>query len=140
MKYLADTHIWHRAAFSAELARRPLSDPVLSIWRDESDEIALCDISILELARHLRDAGNPADICMAALGQAVRGLEVLAVDPQIAVRSVALDWPKRKGELQHLDPADRLIVATALAHGLALLSEDEEIIHCAPKWGLTVIS
>ena len=140
MKYLADTPIWHRAIFSAELARRPLSEAVLAIWRDEPDEIALCDISILELSRHLRDDGNPPDVCMAALSQAVRGLEVLAIDPQTAVRSVALDWPRKKGDRQHLDPADRLIVATALAHGLALLSEDEEIIHCAPKWGLTVIS
>ena len=59
MKYLADTHIWHRAIFSAELARRPLSEAVLAVWRDEPDEIALCDISILELSRHLRDDGNP---------------------------------------------------------------------------------
>ena len=140
MKYLADTHIWHRAAFSAEAARLPLSAAVLAIWKSHPDEIAICDISILELARHLRDDGNPADVCMAALSQAVRGLEVLAIDPQTAVRSVSLDWPKKKGQRQHLDPADRLIVATALTHGLALMSEDEEIVHCAPRWGLTVIS
>jgi len=139
MKYLADTHIWHRAIFSAERQRLPLSAAVLSVFETEQEHIALCDISILELARHLLDAGNSEPVSMAALARAVGGLTVLPIDPQTAVRSFALDWRKRNGR-PHRDPADRLIVATALTHGLALLTEDSEIVHAAPQWGLSVIS
>jgi len=50
--------------------------------------------------------------------------QVLPVTPQIAWRSVSLDWA-------HKDPANRLIVATALEHKLTLITHDEEI----SRWG-----
>jgi PIN domain nuclease of toxin-antitoxin system len=49
---------------------------------------------------------------------------VLPVTAQIAWRSVSLDWT-------HKDPADRLIVATALVHKLTLITHDKEI----SRWG-----
>lgn len=140
MKYLADTHIWHRAVSSSERSRLPLSEVVLKIWNEEVEEVALCDISILELSRHWLEQGNSADTATAALAHAMQGLAVLPITPQVAVKSVALDWPKKKGVKQHRDPADRLIVATAIIYGLMILSEDEEIVHSAKRWGLTAIS
>jgi PIN domain nuclease of toxin-antitoxin system len=46
------------------------------------------------------------------------------VTPQIVWRSVTLDWA-------HKDPADRLIVATALEHKVTLVTHDKKISH----WG-----
>jgi PIN domain nuclease of toxin-antitoxin system len=46
-------------------------------------------------------------------------VEVAALTPEIAVASVQLDM--------HPDPADRFIVATALAHGAALVTKDTNI-------------
>jgi PIN domain nuclease of toxin-antitoxin system len=44
---------------------------------------------------------------------------VAPLTPEIAVASVQLDM--------HPDPADRFIVATALAHGAALVTKDTKI-------------
>lgn len=47
-------------------------------------------------------------------------IELLPVDTAIWLRSLALPW-------DHRDPADRVIVATALLHGLPILTKDEAI-------------
>jgi PIN domain nuclease of toxin-antitoxin system len=39
---------------------------------------------------------------------------------------------------RHRDPADRLIVATAMLHGLVLLTEDAKVHHRAPRWRLPI--
>ena len=58
-----------------------------------------------------------------------RGIEVLAVTPKIAVLAQA-------DEFAHGDPADRIIAATAIANGAALLSADRQL---ARVKGLRVI-
>jgi PIN domain nuclease of toxin-antitoxin system len=45
---------------------------------------------------------------------------IAPLTPSIAIRGAALDWP-------HRDPADRLIVATALELGAPLATRDERI-------------
>lgn len=47
-------------------------------------------------------------------------VELVPVDTTIWLRSLALAW-------EHRDPADRVIVATALAKGVPLLTKDELI-------------
>lgn len=47
-------------------------------------------------------------------------LEVVSVDTTLWLASLALPW-------EHRDPADRIIVATALSKGVPLLSKDEVI-------------
>ena len=49
------------------------------------------------------------------------GVELVALSPRIAVRSVKLE----EGFLG--DPADRIIVATALEYGCTIVSKDERI-------------
>lgn len=139
MKYLLDTHIWHRAIDDAKRAAQPLSPAILKVLEDEPEQLALCDISLLELARHLADEGNSESACTAAIARGVAALRVLPVTPAIAVRSYVLDWPKKSGREQHRDPADRLIVATAMLHGLVLVTEDAEMHHRAPRWRLPVL-
>lgn len=45
-------------------------------------------------------------------------IELVPVDTTIWLRSLALKW-------QHRDPADRVIVATALVRGVPVLTKDE---------------
>jgi PIN domain nuclease of toxin-antitoxin system len=139
MKYLLDTHIWHRVIDDAKRTAQPLSPTVLKVLEDEPEQFALCDISLLELARHLTDEGNSESACAAAIARGAAALRVLPITPAIAVRSSALDWPKKGSSVQHRDPADRLIVATAMLHGLVLVTEDTEMHHRAPRWRLPVL-
>lgn len=45
----------------------------------------------------------------------------VAVDNDIALRSIQLDIP-------HRDPADRIIVATAIGLGVRLVTKDEKLV------------
>ena len=139
MKYLLDTHIWHRAIDDAKRTVQPLSPAILKLLQDESEQLALCDISLLELTRHLSDAGDSESVCAAVITRGAAALRVLPITAAIAVRSYVLDWPKKSGREQHRDPADRLIVATAMLHGLVLVTEDAEMHHRAPRWRLPVL-
>jgi PIN domain nuclease of toxin-antitoxin system len=60
-------------------------------------------IGVEELARRIERGG---------------AVELTPVDTTIWLRSVALPWP-------HRDPADRVIVATALAKGVPILTKDD---------------
>lgn len=51
----------------------------------------------------------------------LRNVSVLPINPEIAVTAAGLADPVR-------DPADRLIVATALHHGASLVTKDRKII------------
>lgn len=64
--------------------------------------------SVGELARRLERSGV---------------VELVPVDTEIWLRSLALDWP-------HRDPADRVIAATALRARLPLLTRDEALAAC----------
>ena len=122
MKYLLDTHA---VLWIAESSAR-LSSRVRALARShESDTFGVAAISLLEIARKAHDgeislAPNPAE-WLADLGLR---FHVWPLTPQIAWRSVTLDWA-------HKDPADRLIVATALEHELTLVTHDKEI----SRWG-----
>ena len=50
-----------------------------------------------------------------------RGLSEIPVDGLTAVQAGELDW-------EHGDPADRIIVATAMRLGLSLLTADRKIL------------
>ncbi len=56
---------------------------------------------------------------------AEEGVEVLELSPEIAVRSTRL------ARSFHGDPADQLIVATAMVHGCPLVTRDERIARFA---------
>ena len=56
-----------------------------------------------------------------AQAESVDGFHFIPVDNQIALRAVQLPG------VFHADPADRIIVATALARGAALATKDERI-------------
>jgi PIN domain nuclease of toxin-antitoxin system len=125
LKYLADTHVWYswRAApnkLSREHAR------VLRRAEGRNEVVAVTAISLWKLAM-LAAAGR---IRVSGLESWIEGMvghpliAVMPLNPAIAAASVGLTGLPG-------DPADRPISATALCHGLTLLTSDERIF----AWG-----
>lgn len=114
---LLDTHVVHW--WSAEPQR--VSEPARKAL-GEADELAVSAISWYELAwlaRHERIAvGVPIRSWLQSLAAQLR---TIGVTPAIADAAVALpaSFPG--------DPADRLIYATAIEHGLGLVTKDRAI-------------
>jgi PIN domain nuclease of toxin-antitoxin system len=87
---------------------------------DATSTLACCDISLWEVAmlaaRGRIDPGTDiASFLDVAL--AVRSIRVVPITPEIAALSVSLGL--------HGDPADRLIAATTVHHGAALVTSDQ---------------
>lgn len=111
MKALLDSGIWFRrfhalplpAPLRAELAR-------VTEWH-------LSAYSVLEIVFKWRRGRLPVTDPADWLPEALRGFTVHPLDPALAERAARWDW-------EHGDPADRVIAATAAAHGLTLLHTD----------------
>lgn len=119
MTHLLDTHAWIQRACGERLP--PLVDRTLTA---HADTLALADISLWEAAklielRRLQLAVPLAEFFRLAL---TPELTVLPITPAIAARVTTL-----QAAGFHQDPADQLIVATALVHGLRLVSDDTRI-------------
>ncbi len=117
---LLDTHVmlWLRMgeARLGTKARREID----RAW--QSGEVGVSAISFWELAM-LKDRGRISfseDVGLWRREQLEQGLNEIAVDGEIGIRATSL------GDF-HADPADRLIVATALA-GHRLVTADERIL------------
>lgn len=96
------------------------------------------DITLVELARHvLTEKIFVVGDGLTWLRNAAAHVTVLPVTPDIAWRAADLTW-NYTGK-PHKDPADRLIVATALAHGFPLATKDSKILELAPRIGLAVV-
>ncbi len=84
---------------------------------------ACSDISIFELAMLLAkkriEVDCESEIFIKAV-MAARKIKVLAITPEIAMLSQSLNT-------KHKDPADLIIAATAIHHGVSLLSADGEL-------------
>jgi PIN domain nuclease of toxin-antitoxin system len=98
-----------RAVSAAMKTQEPVAVSAISAW-----EIAmLAERGRLELTMD-------ADVWLSHV-QALPGLRFVPVDAAIAVRAVRLpDFPNR-------DPADRMIAATAIAFGAALVTADARL-------------
>ena len=80
-------------------------------------------ISIWELGIKIKRGKLELGIAIEELARRIErsaAVELLPVDTTIWLRSLALDW-------EHRDPADRVIVSTALAKGLPVLTKDDAI-------------
>jgi PIN domain nuclease of toxin-antitoxin system len=80
-------------------------------------------ISIWELGIKIQrgklDLGMPIDEFASRIAK-TQAIQLLAVDTATWLRSLELPW-------DHRDPADRVIVATAVLRGVPLLTADAEI-------------
>jgi PIN domain nuclease of toxin-antitoxin system len=117
---LLDTHAWiWWVSEPSRLSRRARSA------LDYAARIAVCPISAWELSTKVRMGKIRLDRdVMVWVKQALDRprLSVAELSPEIAVRAGGLD----RNEF-HGDPADRLIVATAIELGIELVTKDRRI-------------
>lgn len=121
---LIDTHCW---LWMEDGTLQRFSSAAVAAIRSASteDRLLISVISVWEVA--LLEAKGRIELeldCHTWVRQALAtpGLTLAPVTPEIAVASTRLP-----GDL-HGDPADRLIVATARAHGATLLTKDTKIL------------
>ena len=120
MKLLLDTHIWLWSAL--EPAR--LSKRVKAALEDRRNELWLSPISVWEtlvLARRKRLIleSTPEQWVRRALSELP--IREAPTTHEVAIRGEAL-------RLDHKDPADRFIVATALVYELTLVTADKRLV------------
>lgn len=113
---LLDTHIWVRWLISDNM------NPALIETIENSEQVCISSISCWEVV-YLAKRGRieleiPADKWIDA-GLSGSSITCLPIDRQIAV--LAANLPDH-----HRDPADRIIIATAITHGAQLMSFDEQ--------------
>ncbi len=121
-KYLLDTHIWLWLALEPQLLRRDVADSLA----DPDNELWLSPVSVWEVLLlaekgRITIGNDPHTWVRKALeGQLIREARL---SYEVAMESRRLDLP-------HQDPADRFIAATALVHGLTLITSDQHLIAC----------
>lgn len=123
MTHLLDTHAWIQRALG-----EPLPSVVERTLTENSDGLAIADVSLWEAAKlvelgRLELAVSLAEFFRLAV---TSDLTVLPISPAVAERVATLEV-----DGFHRDPADQLIVATALVHRLRLVSDDSRI----RQWG-----
>ena len=119
---LVDTHVVVWLAFDqnqlSKRARAAIDDA-----RKNGDGLAISDITLLELATLVSKGRVRLDISLESFLQEIEArFIVLPISGRACARimELATAYPK--------DPADRIIGATALVEGLALITADREII------------
>jgi len=105
----------------------------------DSKTCGVLDVSLYELARHMAVGRIEVEDPPRTLAKIRGNYPILRSDAAIAWKSASMDWPKRKGRGQHLDPADRALFAAAMIHGLTIVSADKEIHAHGPAAGVTIL-
>lgn len=105
-----------------------LSKPAMEAIQ-ETDELIVSSISIWVIAIKNKKGKLPLPFTPEELVyhlKSVSNLTIKAVDEQIWLKNVALDWENR-------DPADRTVVATASLMGIPIISSDKSVQEFYPK-------
>jgi PIN domain nuclease of toxin-antitoxin system len=118
---LVDTHVVVWLAFDqTQLSKNARA--AIDAARQSGEGLAICDITLLELAALANKGRIKLNISLESFLQEVEAwFVVLSISGRACVRAVALPetYPK--------DPADRIIAGTALVEGITLLTADREI-------------
>lgn len=122
MTLLLDTHIWlwsHlRPGRLSANARKAVTDP--------ANTLALSPVTVWEallLAEKGRVDLAPDPWSWIRMALANRTMQEFPLTHEVALRS-------RSVRLPHDDPADRFIAATAMVHGLTLVTADRTLLGC----------
>ncbi|MCI0432117.1 MAG: type II toxin-antitoxin system VapC family toxin [Gemmatimonadetes bacterium] len=117
-----DTHSWVWWANDSADLSRPARKQIEAALRE--DRLLVSSISVWEVALLVERGRLQLAIAVdewVARTERVPGLRFVPVNNAIALRSRQLP-----GRL-HKDPADRIIVATALSHGATVVTRDDRI-------------
>jgi len=121
LNYILDTHVWLWAASRPD----KLGAHTTGLLLDETNSLYVSAISSLEVAQ-LSWAGKillpmkAPEWIKASVAQL--NLTQIPLSSDIAAAAYSLAEPI------HKDPADRILVATALHHGLVLLTADKKLL------------
>ena len=122
MNLLLDTHVW----IWSQLRPERLSAQARDAVTDPGSVLALSPVSIWEallLAERGRVELAPDPWRWIRSALATRPMRELPLTHEVALRS-------RTVRLPHDDPADRFIAATAMVHGLTLVTADRSLLGC----------
>jgi PIN domain nuclease of toxin-antitoxin system len=117
-----DTHSWVWWANDSRDLSRPARRQIEAALRE--DRLLVSSISVWEVALLVERGRLQLAIAVdewVARTERIPGLRFVPVNNAIALRSRQLP-----GRL-HKDPADRIIVATALSHGATIVTRDDRI-------------
>ncbi len=123
MTHLLDTHAWVQ-----RVAGEPLPILVEETLREHAETLAIADVSVWEVAKLVELDRLDMDVPLAEFYRKAISPELTALPITAEIAEIATNLERRGF---HKDPADQLIVATALAHGLRLISNDARI----RQWG-----
>lgn len=136
MTYLLDTHaLWHHASDGDGLS----ASAAVRLDEARIHDLCVLDVSLYELARHMAVGRIEVDDPPHTLASIENSYPILHSGSAIAWTSTSMDWPKRNGKGQHLDPADRAIFAAALLHNLTVVSADREMHEHGPVVGVKLL-
>ncbi|MEP7345044.1 MAG: type II toxin-antitoxin system VapC family toxin [Gemmatimonadaceae bacterium] len=120
MRLLLDTHVWLWSTLEPERlgrrAREALCDAHAELW---ISPISVWEAALLFERGRLTTKGD-RDVAIDQLLHAVPAREA-PLTYEVAKLSCRVDLP-------HRDPADRFLVASALAHGLTLVTADQRLL------------
>lgn len=121
MRLLLDTHIWLwsllEPARLAKLVAAELENPDNELWLSP---ISLWEVLILVEKRRVVLDLDPAAWIRRVLARVP--FKEAPLNHEVALRSRSLS-------LDHQDPADRFLAATALIYDLTLVTADERLLH-----------
>jgi PIN domain nuclease of toxin-antitoxin system len=119
VKLLLDTHIWLWSVLDTDRLKhrvfRAINDPRNELW---VSPVSTWEISLLYDSGRLKLTDGPETWVQKAITLAPLREAPLTHEIALATRSV---------RLPHRDPADRFLVATALVHGLTLVTADRHL-------------
>lgn len=117
---LLDTHVVAWVASEPEKLSRPASDAIRRAMK--SGGIAIAAITLWELAQLMTSGRLKIMGTVEAFVEEIAGrMAVIPISPKIAMLGTRFSSPYPR------DPSDRLIGATAIAEGIALVTKDRDI-------------
>lgn len=117
---LLDTHVLLWWTLDPEKLSRKAS---LRCSKIHQTGAIISSISIWEIGIKIKNRGIDIGMSIEDYLMRIRDLnciDIISIDEQIWIKSILLEW-------DHKDPADRVIVATAMLKSIPLITKDEKI-------------
>ena len=119
-----DTHTWIWFISKPEVLSKQATKAVSAAVKEKSvliSSISAWEVALLVIKKRLTLSLDVTD--WIAKSENLPFIQFIAVSNSIAIKSVNLPQPL------HPDPADRIIIATALSAGAPLVTKDEKLLN-----------